>query len=199
MFWDILWKFVLFTAAWFCLGLWVVVARKTSEKLKQRARISRGRKAIATAKKVGALLYYNDLGLTLAICRVNAFKATERLAGSRSDIRPWKTSQFIQVRPTLLFCEDEAKRSRIHVNASKEEVKEVGEILVEQTIGYRKDQVSKEAFRKAGEILIRKNSRLFVPFAFGEEKITEEEGNKLLEFYGSAPTFENARHYMLQG
>lgn len=183
---EMLQKYVVVTASilsTICLG-WCVM--QAIRELRFNIRKWRGNKMVARARTRGPVVCYNEVGKTSAICLKKDFHVDGKYL-------PWQSVQEVRVRPTFTFRDDEI-RAKVNVDCTREQAREMIDTLVAQATGYTKNQVDKANFEKAQKLLIVKDPRLFVPFS---KELSEEEGKRQLDFYGSTPSFDEVRDYIL--
>jgi hypothetical protein len=188
---EMLQKFVLLTASAGCVVLIYVSIMRIVQGIKRRIMRIRSRYMVEYAQRVGPVLYYNEVGRTMAVCRAGDFNS---LVQNQKDYKPWEVLKPIRIRPTFLFRKDDDLRIKMQVVVTEAEVRLMIDELVTKITGYTRKQVDKTSFEKASKALIRKNVQLFVPFA---TELSDEEGQKQVNFYGNTPPFDQVHHYLL--
>ncbi len=192
-FFDFLQKFDLLVISGMCVAVVIIAIQRTIQFFTRRLKIRCGKQMVATARKSGPVLYYNQIRSTEAVCLVRDYKVIEVSRANTPTHSFWEPTGELRVRPTFLFCGAPALQTKMHVQASKEEGHAIADDLVFKVTGYRKGQVDKMSWNKAMESLVQKNPKLFVPFT---EKLSEEEAKRQADFYGTAPSLADIRQYI---
>jgi hypothetical protein len=193
-FFDFLQKFDLLVISGVCVAVIVIAIQRAMQFFTRRLKIQRGRKMVTAAMKIGPMLYYNQIRSTEAVCLVQDYNLSEISRANTPTHSFWEPTGELRVRPTFLFCGALALRTKMHVQASKEEGHAIADDLVFKVTGYRKGQVDKKSWNEVMEFLVQKNSKLFVPFS---QKLEPEEAKRQADFYGVAPALADVRQYIL--
>ncbi len=164
-FFDFLQKFDMLVVSGVCVAIVIIAIRRVAQFLNRRLKIQRGRKMVAIALKSGPVLYYNQIGSVEAVCLVSDYKLQEISRANTLTHTFWEPGGELRVLPTFLFCGANALRTRMHVQASREEGHAIAEDLIFKVTGYHKGQVDKRSWSIAVENLVQKNPKLFVPFS----------------------------------
>jgi hypothetical protein len=186
-------QYVVVMAAILSTGYVLWCMKKAVGEFKSAIKKYRGRKLVAMAREIGPWLYYNEVDHVAAVCRVTAlWKALE----SQKNLKPWEPLKQVWVKPTFTFCNDDSHKSKMHIVATRDEVRAIiGDALVEKITGYSRGSVDKASYEKASNLLVCRNSQLFVPFL---KDLSDEEGQKQVAFYGSTPTLREVQQYLAQ-
>ncbi|MES2213672.1 MAG: hypothetical protein V4473_02425 [Patescibacteria group bacterium] len=193
-FFDFLQKFDLLVISGVCVAIIVFAIKRLVQFLNRRLKIQRGRRMVAVAVKSGPILYYNQINSTEAVCLVRDYKLQEFSRANTPTHSFWEPSGELRVRPTFLFCGANALRTKMHVQASREEGRVIAEDLISKVTGYHKGQVDKRSWSMAAENLVQKNPKLFVPFS---QKLEQEEAKRQADFYGTGSSLADVRQYIL--
>ncbi len=190
MFWELIFKFVMLSTAICYIALGMYVTLRIQRNIVVRIKRYHGRKLVAQCKGLGAKLYYNKLGKTMAVCSVDDYQK------AILPVPSWETQTPVWVKETFVFFLGESLQSKMHVNATMDEVKAIFDDLVTERTGYTRDMVDRASFEESLHLLVRRNEQLFVPFS--SHSLPQRECARQADFYGNAKQFYDVRSYLIR-